>query len=289
MIGLALNFPQAPRDRLVAYSGPLTVPCVAPLSPLAVRSKVLETVLREATPTSRASLDRLRASIGAKSLDDPKSYAALRDDLEPYLQPWERGKEDIKAKMRAEFAVYSRMAGSHSPISAMSEEAFIFFLLDVHRRCAGGPGALREQPVGLRPDGRRNRVVFPDARWCPFLLRSLHGFLLRHLADHRGLCATVAFGAIVHAHPFNDGNGRTARTVFNLILSGPGAGRHFVPLHIIGTRWPGLFIKLKRALHGADWLSLQAFFADAARLSRNLQAAPRGRAGHPANSEGEKE
>lgn len=267
-----LNFPQAPRNRTVAYSGLLAFPGVEPLTQLAIHSKALEFQLRTAAPTSRASLSRLCSALSAPGWNDG-TYPGLCDELEPYLQgagPEDEGGEAAKAQ--AEFAVYSRAVGRHTSFAAMDEGAFIGVLLNLHRRLGTGINALRNGPVGLRPDKAGNRVLFPHHRLCRPLLHSLHRFLARHLADHPGLCATVAFAAIVHAHPFNDGNGRTARTLYNLILAEAAATRHFVPTHVFAVRRPGFGIKLKRALHGGDWLSLQTFFTDAARLSQKLQA-----------------
>jgi fido (protein-threonine AMPylation protein) len=83
----------------------------------------------------------------------------------------------------------------------------------------------------------------------------------------------TAYAAIIHAHPFADGNGRTARTVYNLLLAKETGSRHFVPIQLICSRTQASFlIKLRRALYGGNWAGLQAFFADATRLSHRLQA-----------------
>ncbi|HEU0099178.1 MAG TPA: Fic family protein [Allosphingosinicella sp.] len=274
-----LDFPQLPRDRTVAYSGLLAFPRIEPLSPLAVRSRAVELQLARAQPSSAESLDRLASALVASAPDsdlEADSHPGLRDELEPYVQaPIPRPGPCEAAKVRAEFAVYARLAGRHEPFAAMDEKAFVDFLVEVHRRLGAGLNALRDGAVGLRPDSGGNRVLFPHHRLCPALLSSLHGFLRGHLADHPGLGAAVAFAAIVHAHPFNDGNGRTARTIYNLILADGTGTRHFVPIHAIAGRFPGFAIKLKRALHGGDWLSLQSYFADAIRLSRSLQGESR--------------
>ena len=277
MTAQLLNFPQLPRNRTVAYSGLLEFPRVEPLSQLAVQSKALEFQLSQAPPSSTASLDRLCAALACAGpdagWDASDAYPGLRDELEPYVQAdefWDGGSEAAKA--RAEFAVYARLAGRHEPFEVMDQGAFIDLLLHVHRRLGAGLNALRDRPVGLRPDGGGNRVLFPHHRLCPTLLASLHGFLHSHVADHPGLSAAVAFAGIVHAHPFNDGNGRTARTIFNLIIADRIRTRHFIPIRVIVGRRPGFALKLKRALHGGDWSSLQTYFGDAARLSRRLQA-----------------
>jgi hypothetical protein len=273
MTAQPLSTPQMPRNRVVAYSGLLRFPRVEPLSPLAVQSKAMEVQLRHAPPSSAASLERLCAALACSDWEAADRYAGLRDELEPYVQAGgDRDAGASAAKAAAEFAVYERLAGRHEPFAAMDEEAFTAFLMDVHRRLGAGRNGLRDRPVGLRPDLAGNRVLFPDHRLCPALLSSLQGFLREHSAAHPALCASVAYAGIVYAHPFNDGNGRTARTISNLILADSAATRHFLPIQAIAVRRPGFAIKLRRALHGGDWLSLQTYFTDATRLSRALQA-----------------
>ncbi|HYJ83656.1 MAG TPA: Fic family protein [Allosphingosinicella sp.] len=273
MTARLIDSPQLPRDRVLAYSGLLKFPTIEPLSPLAVQSKAMEAQLRSARPSSRASLDRLCAALDRPDWEAAYSYPGLSDELEPYVQ----AAEDCHAvpagrKAATEFAVYARLAVRHVPLAAMDDEAFTRFLMAVHRRLGAGRNALRDGPVGLRPDAAGNRVLFPDHRLCPALLSSLNGFLHAHLAAYPALCASVAYAGIVYAHPFNDGNGRTARTICNLILAGSAATRHFLPIQAIAARHPAFGIKLRRAIHGGDWLSLQTYFTEATRLSRALQA-----------------
>jgi Fic/DOC family len=273
-----IALPQAPRNRTVAYSGLLSFPDVGPLTPLAVQAKALEFQLRSASLSSRKSLDRLCSALASPDWGGGEAYPGLADELEPYVQASERERAFDPAKVRAEFAVYSHLVARHSPFAAMDGKRFVAFLVDLHRRLGTGLNRLRNRPVALRPDDAGNRVVFPDHRLCRSLLTSLHRFLAGCIGEQPGLCATVAFAAVVHAHPFDDGNGRTARTLYNLILAEGTGTRHFVPIHALAALRPVVGIKLKRAILGRDWHSLQAFFTDAARLSRRLQAGePRGR------------
>jgi hypothetical protein len=255
----------------VAYSGLLPLPDIEPLAQLAVQSKALEFHLRDASPSCERSLERFCSALSLPDWNVDDSYPGLTDELEPYVADSERSRSFDAVRLRAEFAVYSRLAGRHPPFAAMDEEGFVGFIVEVHRRLGAGLNSLRRRPVALRPDSLGNRVVFPDARICRSLLVSLHRFLTRHMSDHPGVCATVAFAAIVHAHPFDDGNGRSARTIYNLILAEGTGTRHFVPIHALTARRPVVGLKLKRAILGGEWQSLQAFFTDAARLSRKLQ------------------
>jgi hypothetical protein len=262
---------------VVALTGLLAFPPVEPLAPLTIQSKLLEVQLRRAPASTTASIDRICAVVSDPRWTAGESCPGLRDELEPYFL--DRGPVDGSGaigKVRVEFAAYCRLAGGFPAFSDMENAEFIRLLRDLHRRLGTGHNALRNGPVGIRPDAAGNTVIFPDHRRCAALLAALHEFLRRHAATHPALCATIAYAAIVHAHPFNDGNGRTARTLYNLVVANGPAKRHFVPIELIAAAHRGSFlIKLKRALYGGDWIGLQAFFTDAFHLSSRLQMTPK--------------
>jgi Fic/DOC family len=272
-MGRHYKFPQAPRERVVALTGRLPFPAVAPLTALAVRSKALELHLRPAPATIAASLARLSDSLADPAWTAGAGFTGLADELEPYLDdkaPDDKSEEI--AKVRAEFAVYARLADRIGRIEAIGRDGFVGLLRDTHRRLGTGISTLRQRPVGITPDAAGNRVLFPHHSQCPALLGDLSDFLGRHIADYPALCATVTYGALIHCHPFNDGNGRTARTLYNLVLAAGTGSRHFVPVHLIAAHHRAAFlIKLRRAVYGGDWIGLQAFFTDAGRLSIALQ------------------
>ena len=272
-MGQHYKFPQAPKNLVVRLAGRLPFPAAAPLTPLTLRSKALELNLPAAPPTTAASLARISGTLAAPAWRAGDSYPGLRDELEAYLDdkaPDDMGEEI--AKVRAEYAVYSRLAGRIGGIETMDRDGFVGLLRDTHRRLGTGISSLRERPVGITPDAAGNRVVFPHHSQCPGLLGDLHDFLVRHLALYPALCATVTYAALIHCHAFNDGNGRTARTLYNLVLSAGTGTRHFVPIHLIAAHHrAGFLIKLRRAIYGGDWIGLQAFFTDTGRLSIRLQ------------------
>ena len=273
MAGLQPNFPQAPRGRIVSLTGRLQLPPIAPFTPLAMRGKALELKLRHAPVSSPASVARFNRALADAGWSAGPGYPDLHDELEPYLD--DRAPDDKAeeiAKVRTEFAVYSRIVDRMPAPDAMDLGAFVALLLDTHRRLGTGINGLRTRGVAVRPDAAGNRVIFPDHRQCPALLADLHAFLCDHSARHPALCATATYAALIHAHPFNDGNGRTARTLYNLVLSAATGARHFVPIHLIAAHHRGSFlIKLRRALYQGDWNGLQGFFCDAGELSRQLQ------------------
>lgn len=268
------HFPQAPRNRTVALSGPLRLPAVEPVSELAVRSKVLEHHLRTAEPSSSASLAQLGMRVASGAVPSQGGYPGLADELAPYIKEKAPDDKDTAvSKAQAEYDVYCRQRERWVSIDRLDGAAFSRRVLEIHREFGEGGDDFRAGPVIIRPDSLGNKVVFPHHRECPALIQQLHRFLQEHAARYPALCATVAYAALIYAHPFTDGNGRTARTLWNLILAAGTQNRHFVPIYLIGLLDSGSFlIKLRRAIYGGDWLGLQAFFTDAGRISIALQA-----------------
>jgi len=124
----------------------------------------------------------------------------------------------------------------------------------------GAPTTRRTGMVGTErgTDGRFVRFPRPDT--IRARLADLLAFL-RAQADAPPIFrAAVALVALSNCHPFTDGNGRTARVVFNLILAEALGSETYVPLYELGNRpWGSLTLFLRAAeLHGA-WAELFDF------------------------------
>jgi hypothetical protein len=265
--------PQLPRQQVVRVSGQLPFPRIAPLSALALRGKALDSLCGRAHPTAAASLRRFVFRATSATPEMLAGYAGLHDELCSYLgSPPVFQSDWALAKVRTEFAVYSRMAGHGDSILQASEGDFVDLLVEIHRRLGTGANALRTHSVATACDGAGNRVVFPHFDQCLPLLRDLHGFVRANAGRYPTLCAMAAYVGINHAHPFTDGNGRTARAAYNLIVAASSGSRHFLPIHGFNAlARGGLIIKVRRAMYGGDWAPLLAFLADATRLSDRLQ------------------
>lgn len=263
--------PQVRRASTLRISGPLAFPWITHASPMAVRAQALAAFARTAVPTAERPLARLVGSLPAVKgmLMD---YPGLHDELSAYLPNIPLAPDRLLAKARREFAVYARTKGLGATLLAANEAEFLKALLEVHRRLGVGANMFRTRSVATAPDEAGNRIVFPDHRQCLSMLRDLHGFLVAN-ATSPPLCAAAAYVAINRAHPFTDGNGRTARTVYNLVMAA-GGSQHFLPIHSFNALSRGaLTIKMQRARNGGGWEPLMAYFGDAFRLSHRLQSA----------------
>jgi hypothetical protein len=267
-------FPQEPRGRLIRIDRPLLYPAMDPLSPLTVSSAVHARALQGCTPSTEVTIERFHRALDCANPAMSGDYPGLHDELSGHLRvDGPPASESGLEKLTVEFRAFRRLVDRDAPFWRGDEDEFADSLLRVHARLGRGANSFRNRAVVIHPDGRGNSIRFPHHDEVRPLLRRLSLFLRDHSRRHPALCAVTAYAAIVHAHPFADGNGRTARTVYNLMLAQETNTRHFVPIHLISSCAQASFlIKLRRALYGGDWTGLQAFFADATRLSHRLQS-----------------
>lgn len=209
----------------------------------------------------------------------PQRYPGMFDELSVYVRGAERADpQRLLSKSLLEWETVEHAERRGIADGLADADAFLDLLRYVHRSVKGGATAFRNGPVFIRPDADGNVIEFPPWQLCEPLLRALAAFTARHIERYPALCAMVGYAGVIHAHPFRDGNGRTARILFNLILRHGCQSRHFLPLSRLTTLSEGGFlIKLRRALYGGEWEPLAAFFVDALRLSHEIQGRNSGR------------
>ena len=271
-VGRHENLPQALRNRTIVVSHALPYLGTRQPSDLLLRCKIVEEVLAGAAASSRASITAAAEALSVPDFAMGRGLPALRDELEPYLPEIPPRTAEANVKTLEEFKVYSRMVPKLRPFSTLSEDEFLRAVLEIHRRLGTGANQLRQTPVWTRRDSTGNALLYPDARECRALLGRLHTFIATNAPANPALCAVAGYAALIQIHPFNDGNGRTARTFFNLLLSSELRVRHFVPLQALKAQWPGSYIiKLRRAMHQSDLVPIADYFAALVRISSSLQ------------------
>lgn len=202
-------------------------------------------------------------------------YRHLHDDLTSYLDMNRRPFElkNSRERCRREFQASQSAKGKFRSIDDILRSDLVELLSEIHRNVGAGDGSLRKHPIYTRADSKGNRVQFPSHGDVRELLIKLQDYLQANFLKYPGLSLVVAFVGVVHAHPFADGNGRTARTFFNLLLFSGFASEHFLPISLAASLSDGGFIlKLRRAMMGGEWDQLALFFSDALKLSARLQA-----------------
>lgn len=138
---------------------------------------------------------------------------------------------------------------------------FIELLEAVATTVTNSAASLRQVSLVTTPDAQGVRIGFPPAETLHGRLGRLHHFICSAQGPNI-FTAAVALVAMTNAHPFIDGNGRSARALFNLVMNRHRAHPDIfaLPLHDLGNRPPGnLTLYMRGAeLHG-DWRSLLDF------------------------------
>ena len=199
-----------------------------------------------------------------------EQYPGLADELSIYLNPAARQFDARRSLSRcgSEYRAVRSLAKSPDLFRGQLDRDLVLLIQRINQMLRAGQGEFRTGPVSIKPDLSGNVVEFPDHDQCRSLMHSLQFFLRENRDRYPGLSAVIALVGVVHAHPFLDGNGRTARTLFNALTATGYRSRHFLPISLLAYLSNGGFIlKLRRAMYRGEWENLAQFFVDAFRLS----------------------
>lgn len=145
------------------------------------------------------------------------------------------------------------------------EGRFVELLQHVAGEFNGAQIKVRTGAVGTRADSTGARVLFPQAPQVLSQLAAIRCFLRDNLRQHPLLSAVIAMVALVNCHPFNDGNGRTSRTMFNAVLQHSGAlsSSCYVPLYeCFWLSRRGWEIRVRIVETVGDWEPVLRYVAD---------------------------
>ncbi|HEX8534086.1 MAG TPA: Fic family protein [Allosphingosinicella sp.] len=101
-----------------------------------------------------------------------------------------------------------------------SPKAFRSALEFINHACLGARPRWRTKDIALAPDARGVRIIFPNPHLVPKLLAEARTFGGRHIENAPFATACVLYVLLLNCHPFLDGNGRTARVLFNVLALG---------------------------------------------------------------------
>lgn len=129
-------------------------------------------------------------------------------------------------------------------------------------------GIERVAGVGLANSHGNLEIIFISSDELRFLKPQLRALSKSHGSEF--LRAILTFFTIVHYHPYADGNGRIARTMFNLILRRAGlCDSQYLPLFDIMHSSKGEYeLALRHAELFGSWKPLVKFMASAFEIAR---------------------
>jgi hypothetical protein len=151
------------------------------------------------------------------------------------LAPWfsERQNGAVReGRSLREWAVLDRFGDRLAETIAVGDSTeFIRGLATIATHSVQRPIRPRTRAIGTQCDRQGDRVIFPPSMLISDRLTLIH----RELGSVRSpplYRAVVAMAAVSNCHPFDDGNGRTSRMLFN-VMARRGVGRNdlYVPLH----------------------------------------------------------
>ncbi len=141
---------------------------------------------------------------------------------------------------------------AHDLWQSVANDRLGAFLLEVGR-VVGASAAFRRGPVGTPPDEHGRSITYPAPAHIDRQISALSNWLNVNRDCPLG-CAPVAMNAIFNLHPFDDGNGRCGRVIFNLLCRTDDAKMPFIPLHELAVLSRGAFtVRLRTAQYHGRW------------------------------------
>lgn len=232
--------------------------------------------------------DRVRAEIAAASATLPglaplapeatlaasdACFKALRHPLSDHYLALNR-RPALEPRSAKEAEVLAWLGAGAEYFGPADADAFRALLAEVNRRLTDGAGGWRGGAIRLGGDRAGNRVYFPPVSAMNAQLEKLR-VVLADDADHPPLFrGIVAYALLLNAHPFSDGNGRTARVMLNYVLREGGMHSNvYLPLYEIAYRsLGGHDIALRTVELRGDWEPLFGYFLGALQCCRELIA-----------------
>jgi hypothetical protein len=201
-----------------------------------------------------------------------REFPRLFDELATHL-PGERGGLSCNhdEKHELEVRVFDRYRGRLIEALTAEPENFLSLLVAVHDDLGVGLPGLRDCAVGVRADVNDNRIIFPDRLKYRSILHEMFFYISAHNKNNPIISSAVLLVGILHAHPFTDGNGRTARVMYNLFLSEICGNEIYIPLlSLFSISRGGFLIKIRRAMYFGQWGDIVGYLLDATRYSRSV-------------------
>jgi hypothetical protein len=198
-------------------------------------------------------------------------FSTLRHELSAHyaaLHPTAGNSE----RSRLEAEVLAASEAGPDTLCTSSSRGFRDRLGALNRTLTNGKSGWRAGFVKLSDDRAGNQIYFPPVSAVPGQLEHLRSFVVDGDATPPLFTAAIAAALLLNCHPFTDGNGRTARLLFNHLLHRGGMPADvYLPLHEIGRRSQGGYeIALRIAKLRGDWEPFLRWLLAAIRCCRDL-------------------
>lgn len=159
----------------------------------------------------------------------------------------------IESRSLGEFHVLTH-AGLPAVHQDMDFQTFCDVLRLVKFATSEGQSGFRVQEIRTAPDRNGQCVAYPSASHILDQLKRIHEHWAQHVSDEPGWAALVAMTALTNLHPFDDGNGRLGRIVFNWTLNQRQEHVLYLPIYeLAALSCGGYLIRLRQAQYHSQW------------------------------------
>lgn len=230
------------------------------------------------SPAAEQAMDQLAENFSAAPVDAAKNVRRWLED-----RPWESGSlvpferrelqhelsdrlvrsPFVVAKSGRSLAEWQALRGSGVPAfsQALSGgfDAYLEVLMRIYAAATGRTPTYRTGSVGTPYDSRDVRVLYPRADTIADQVRRIFEYQ-KAMRQRPGIVAVVSLVAFLNVHPFADGNGRFARSVFNWVLREQAASDVYLPIREVALlSYSGYLLRVRQAEYFHEWQPLAEF------------------------------
>lgn len=229
----------------------------------------------EADLTEASTLLASLAPISPEIIDHApdRYFRALRHELSAHyraLHPIIPG----AGRSRTEAIVLEDFETRSGSLPSLSPPGFRDRLAALNHALTDGKDGWRTGFVKLSDDQAGNQIYFPAVSAVPRQIERVQALLAAPGNAPPLFTAAIAYVMLLNCHPFTDGNGRTARVVFNHLLRRAGMPSDvYLPLNEIARRSDGGYeIALRMAEVRGEWAPFLHWLLDAIACCHALTA-----------------
>jgi hypothetical protein len=179
-------------------------------------------------------------------------YECFHHELSPFTEP----KEVFKlGQTSSEIRVYRQFKGSRIDLNS---------LIDMNDILTDFRGGIRQGDLMLKSEKHNELVKFPSIAQAKSRIFDIIKFIDCQ-CEFSIKDAIFVYVLLLNSHVFNDGNGRLARVVFNLLVAK--SEQFYLPIYEIKEMSKGGYeIRLRRAEIFDDWNPICNFFDNCIKL-----------------------